>query len=108
MPIPEKTADDESKKGKKSKKVHKKLRARIKENQNHSMFPIISGVFFAFLIVALSVGGYMLVKWLPLLFESDTSSDDFIVRELVGTEFNSELQTQLEKQNYYITTRDGY
>ncbi|MEG2118683.1 MAG: protein kinase, partial [Clostridia bacterium] len=108
LPIPEKTADDESKKGKKSKKVHKKLRARIKENQNHSMFPIISGVFFAFLIVALSVGGYMLVKWLPLLFESDTSSDDFIVRELVGTEFNYELQTQLEKQNYYITTRDGY
>ncbi len=97
-----KPADNKNKKKKRSR-----IASKIREKRTSSLFPVITGVFFAFFIVVLAVGGYMLIKWLPLLFESDTP-EDFNVRNLIGMEYTDTLKSELESQNYMVTVKEGY
>ena len=89
------------------KKKRSRLANKIKEKQSSSLFPVITGVFFAFFIVVLTVGGYMLIKWLPLLFQSD-EPNEFYVRDLLGMEYTDALKSELESQSYMVTVKEGY
>lgn len=97
----------DNKKNNKKKAKRSRIVNKIKEKRTSSLFPVITGVFFAFFIVVLAVGGYMMIKWLPLLFEGDTQ-DDFNVRNLIGMEYTDSLKSELESQNYMITVKEGY
>lgn len=108
IPRSPETTEDKNKQKKKKPSVRKRIGARIKEKQSHSMFPVISGVFFAFFIVVMAVGGYMLVKWLPLLFSGSDDSKEFVVRQLVGMDYNDALKKDLENNGYLVTVKDGY
>lgn len=66
-----------------------------------------NGRVFAFFIVVLTVGGYILIKWLPLLFQSD-EPNEFYVRDLLGMEYTDALKSELESQSYMVTVKEGY
>lgn len=78
-----------------------------KEHPSHSIFPVITGVFLAFLIVALLLGGYLAVKWLPTLFDSE-EVEDFEVRNITEMVYDTDLRTELEQSNYIITVKESY
>ncbi len=93
-------------KAKSSDKI-KKSRQRRKERPSHSVFPIISGVFFAFMIVLLGFAGYLAIKWVPSLFETEKPKD-FFVRDLTDLKYTSELRKELEEQGYIISVTEVY
>ncbi len=78
-----------------------------KEHPSHSIFPVITGVFLAFLLVALALGGYLAVKWIPTLFASE-EPEDFEVRNITGLIFTAEMRDELEKNGYIITVKESY
>ncbi|MBO4500926.1 MAG: Stk1 family PASTA domain-containing Ser/Thr kinase [Clostridia bacterium] len=78
-----------------------------KEHPSHSIFPVITGVFLAFLIVALALGGYLAVKWLPTLFANE-EVEDFDVRNITDMVYDTELRLELEQSNYIITVKESY
>ncbi|MDL2287158.1 Stk1 family PASTA domain-containing Ser/Thr kinase [Eubacteriales bacterium OttesenSCG-928-G02] len=89
-------------------KEEKKLKRKKKreERQSHSLFPVISGVFFAFMIVAVIVGGYVLIKWVPTLFAAEPT-EEFVVVDLKGRIYNDALKVELEKEKYIITIKEA-
>lgn len=103
--------DIDGKTDKKKKKTKRKKKGRIankiREKQKSTLFPVITGVFFAFLIVFLVTAGYMAIRWLPRLFESEPV-DDFNVRDLRGMQYTDTLKSELESQNYMVTIKEDY
>lgn len=90
----------EEKKETRKEKRKKRKKAR-KERPSHSVFPVIAGVFLAFIIVAFALGGYLAYKWLPTLFETK-KADPFEVRNLIDLEYTTELRRELEESRYII------
>ena len=90
------------------KKEKTKKKKKIKEERrSRSLFPIITGVFIAFFVVALAGAGYLAVKWIPSLFETP-ADNSFNVRNLVGKTYDAELETLLISEKYEITVKYGY
>ncbi len=96
--------DDLNRKNDKPKKK-KSLKRKLKEKQKNSLFPVITGVFFAFLIVVITTVGYVGIKWVPKLFESE-DIPDFNVRDLIGLVYTDDLKSELESQNYLVTVEE--
>ncbi len=91
----------------KNVKTKKKKSVKEKMRQKNSLFPIITGVFFAFLIVLGATVGYVGIKWVPKLFESE-DIPDFNVRDLIGLVYTDDLKAELESQNYLVTVEEVY
>ncbi len=101
----DKKAEEEGE-SKRQKRKKERKRER-KEHPSHSIFPVITGVFLAFLVVALLLGAYLAVKWIPTLFASE-EQEDFEVRNLVEMIYTSDLRNELEKSNYVVTVKESY
>ena len=102
----EKKPEETPKTSKRTERLKDRRRQR-KEHPSHSIFPVITGVFLAFLIVALALGGYLAVKWVPTLFATE-EQEDFDVRNLTDSVFDNKLKLELEQNDYIITVREVY
>ncbi|MDD4124275.1 MAG: protein kinase, partial [Eubacteriales bacterium] len=85
----------------------RKRKLRRRERPSHSIFPVITGVFFAFMIVAFAMAGYFAIKWVPSLFETEKPSD-FFVRDLTDLKYTTDLRNELEQQGYIIEIAEVY
>ncbi len=71
---------------------------RKRKKTSTSMFPIISGVTVAFLIVAAMIGVMMISKWIENTEKKEaTAIQDIALPNIVGAEFSLEFQEQLAK-----------
>ncbi len=93
------TTKEEKKEARKEKR--KKRKKAQKERPSHSIFPVITGVFIAFIIVAFGLGAYLAYKWLPTLFETP-EVEYFDVRNLKDLDYTPELRRELEESGYII------
>lgn len=95
----------DKKKVRSEKRRQRKLRR--KERPSHSIFPVITGVFLAFMIVVFAVAGYLAVKWVPSLFAAEKPRD-FFVRDLTDYKYSPDLRRELEEQGYIIEVTEVY
>lgn len=86
-------------KNSKNKQKKKDKEARRKKKTSHSMFPIIMGVTFAFLIVAGISGYYMLDR----LFFNSTMNDyaNLTIQNFVGATYTDELAEWFKNSENY-------
>lgn len=81
----------------------KKKRRRKKHTNSTTIFPIISGIFFPFLLVALILGIILGVTFVKSLFFADDTTVTAVFPNLVGKEYNSELVSRLQNGAYGAT-----
>ncbi len=80
------------------KKDTAKNKKRKPHKASHSMLPIILGVVFAFLIVALISGYVMLSRF---IFTDNSNAETITVTNFVGAYYTDELQQFFDKSEYY-------
>jgi serine/threonine-protein kinase len=107
--VGEPAKEEKPKVDKKQLKAERKKRRkqRRKERPSHSIFPVITGVFIAFMIVVFAVAGYLAVKWIPTLFAGE-KPNDFFVRDLTDLQYSTDLRRELEDQGYIIELIEVY
>lgn len=97
-----KELEEEKKKQKASKKKKKKKKKR-KIVHGSTVFPVIAGIFFPFLLVALSLGIMLGVTFVKSLFFADDNTVTAVFPNLVGKEYDSELVSRLKNGSYGAT-----
>lgn len=85
-------ASDETEKKDKNKKAKKKKTSR-------SMFPVIAGVTFSFLIVAVVLGATIGINLINNLLDKNTDTE-VIFPDIVGKIYSSELESKLNNKEY--------
>lgn len=100
-----KQLEEEKKQQKAKQKAQKKKKKRKKKRRTHSVtvFPIIAGIFFPFLLVALVLGIMMGVTFVKSLFFAEESTVTAVFPNLVGKEYDSELISRLQNGSYGAT-----
>jgi len=86
----------QKKKAKKKKAKRRKRRAR----RGTTLFPVVAGLFFPFLLVALTLGISLGVTFVKTLFFAPDTTVTAVFPNLVGKEYNSELIAQLQNKTY--------
>ncbi len=96
-----KEQEEEKKKQKASKKKKKKKKRKI--SHGSTVFPVIAGIFFPFLLVALTLGIMLGVTFVKSLFFTDDGTVTAVFPNLVGKEYDSELISRLKNGSYGAT-----
>lgn len=90
---------EERQKQRASRKKSKKRRAR----RGSTLFPVIAGLFFPFLLVALTLGIMLGVTFVKTLFFAEDNTVTAKFPNLVGKEYDSALIAQLQNGTYGAT-----
>ena len=97
-----KEQEEEKKKQKASKKKKKKKKKR-KFHHGSTVFPVIAGIFFPFLLVSLALAMMLGVTFVKSLFFADDNTVTAVFPNLVGKEYDSELVSRLQNGSYGAT-----
>ncbi len=91
--------EEEERQKKKAKKKRAKKRKR-RARRGTTLFPVIAGLFFPFLLVALTLGISLGVTFVKTLFFAPDDTVTAVFPNLVGKEYNSALIAQLQNGTY--------
>lgn len=94
--------EEEERRKKKAKKKRAKKRKR-RARRGSTLFPVIAGLFFPFLLVALTLGISLGITFVKTLFFAPNTSITAVFPDLVGKEYNSQLVAQLQNGTYGAT-----
>ncbi|MBQ3003054.1 MAG: protein kinase [Clostridia bacterium] len=94
--------EEEERQKKKAKKKRAKRRKR-RARRGTTLFPVVAGLFFPFLLVALTLGISLGVTFVKTLFFAPDTTVTAVFPNLVGKEYNSELIAQLQNGTYGAT-----
>ncbi len=94
--------EEEERQKKKAKKKRAKRRKR-RARRGTTLFPVIAGLFFPFLLVALTLGISLGVTFVKTLFFAPDTTVTAVFPNLVGKEYSSELIAQLQNGTYGAT-----
>ncbi len=100
-----KQLEEEKKQQKAKLKAQKKKKKQKKKRARHgtTIFPIIAGIFFPFLLVALVLAIFLGVTFVKSLFFADDNTITAVFPNLVGKEYDSELISRLQNGSYGAT-----
>ncbi|MBR4054233.1 MAG: protein kinase [Clostridia bacterium] len=100
-----KLLEEEKKQQKAKLKEKKKKKKRKKKRRTHSVtvFPIIAGIFFPFLLVALILAIFLGVTFVKSLFFAEDNTVTAVFPNLIGKEYDSELISRLQNGSYGAT-----
>ena len=93
----EQKANEKSQKAEKRKKEKKKKK---KNKRSTTMFPIISGIFFPFLLIAITLAMMLGITFVKDLFFKEDTAVKAIFPDIRNKTFDSVLISQLENQVY--------
>lgn len=89
------TAEESSKEGKNKNKKKKEKRS-IFTGSSHSMFPIITGIWLAAMIVMVALGIFFFKAYfMPMFIDNDNKADEVYIPDLVGRIYDDELKAEL-------------
>ncbi len=100
--VSDKEMEQQKKKEKELRDSKKKAKKR-KKRGGKTMFPVISGIFIPFILVALVVGISLGVTFFKNLFFADDESVPVTFPDLVGKAYSPELVSQLQNGAYGAT-----
>ena len=98
-----KEQEEEKKKLKAFRKKKKKKKKKRKFYHGSTIFPVIAGIFFPFLLVSLALGIMLGVTFVKSLFFADDNTITAVFPNLVGKEYDSELVSRLKNGSYGAT-----